>query len=143
MRHPISLREQLRQVPLLEALSELELAHVARLARRIREPAGELLVKEGEQGHEFLIVLEGEVEVRHGAQIVGTLGPGAYLGEIALLEDIPRRTATVLAKTPVTIAFVGRRDFEQLLSELPQLARQIHDTGDQRRRSDTDPKSER
>jgi CRP-like cAMP-binding protein len=142
MRRRVSLREQLRHVPLLETLSDLELTRVARLARRIREPAGELLVKEGEAGHEFLIVLEGEIDVRHGDQVVGTLGPGAYVGELALLEDLPRRTATVRARTPVTIAFIGRRDFERLLSDLPELARQIHETSDQRRRADADPPAE-
>jgi len=142
MRRRVSLREQLRHVPLLESLSDLELTRVARLARRIREPAGELLVKEGEAGHEFLIVLEGEIDVRHGDEVVGTLGPGAYVGELALLEDLPRRTATVRARTPVTIAFIGRRDFERLLSDLPELARQIHETSDQRRRADADPPAE-
>jgi len=143
MKHRVSLREQLRHVPLLETLSDLELTRIARLARRIREPAGELLVKEGEAGHEFLIVLEGEIDVRQGDQVVGTLGPGAYVGETALLEDLPKRTATVRARTPVTIAFIGRRDFERLLSDLPQLARRIHETSDQRRRADADPPADR
>ena len=142
MRHRASLREQLRHIPLLETLSDLELTRIARLARRIREPAGELLVKEGEAGHEFLIVLEGEIDVRHGDQLLGTFGPGAYVGEMALLEDLPQRTATVRARTPVTIAFIGRRDFARLLSDLPQLARQIHETSDQRRRADVDPPAE-
>ncbi len=139
MRHRVSLREQLRHVPLLDTLSDLEVTRIARLARRIREPAGELLVKEGEAGHEFLIVLEGEIDVRHGDQVVGTFGPGAYVGEMALLDDLAQRTATVRARTPVTIAFIGRRDFDRLLSDLPQLAQQIHETSDQRRRADSDP----
>jgi CRP-like cAMP-binding protein len=137
VRHRVSLREQLRHVPLLETLSDLDLTRVARVAQRVREPAGELLVKEGEAGHEFLIVLEGEVEVRHGTDLIATLGPGSYVGEVALLEDLPRRTATVQARTPVTIAFIGRREFSRLLSEVPQLAQQLQETSAQRRRGES------
>jgi CRP-like cAMP-binding protein len=124
----VSLKEQLGRVPLFENLSEFDLAHVARLAVRMREPAGELLIKEGEPGHEFLIVLEGQVEIGHGDRVVTTLGPGAYLGEVALLDERAQRTARATARTPVTIAFISRRDFSRLLSERPDLARQIRET---------------
>lgn len=123
-----SLKEQLEHVPLFEHLSQVDLDHVARLAVRVREPKGEMLTKEGERGHEFLIVLEGEVDVRHGEDVVTTLGPGDYLGEIALLEETSRRTATVVARTPVAIAFIGREEFGRLLSDLPELAQQIRAT---------------
>ncbi len=124
----VSLKEQLGRVPLFENLSEFDLAHVARLAVRMREPAGELLIKEGEPGNEFLIVLEGQVEISHGDRVVTTLGPGAYLGEVALLDERAQRTARATARTPVTIAFISRRDFSRLLSERPDLARQIRET---------------
>ena len=142
MRRRVSLLEQLRLVPLFEKLSDLELARVARLARRIRVPAAELLVKEGEPGHEFLIVLAGEVEVLRGDRVIATFGPGAYVGEVALLDDLPRRTATVVATMESTIAFIGRREFTLLLSELPQVAQQIHEALDQRRRADTELENE-
>jgi CRP-like cAMP-binding protein len=128
----VSLKEQLARVPLFEDLSEVDLAHVARLAVRVREPAGETLIKEAEPGNEFLIVLEGHVEVGRGDRAVTTLGPGDYLGEVALLDERAKRTATVTARTPVTIAFVSRRDFSRLLSELPELARQIRETAARR-----------
>jgi CRP/FNR family cyclic AMP-dependent transcriptional regulator len=139
MRRRVSLKEQLGKVPLFENLSEPDLAHVARLAVRVREPKGEMLTKEGEPGHEFLIVLEGEVEIRHGDQVIRTLGPGAYLGEVALLDDRSRRTATVVAQTPVAIAFIGRQEFNRLLSDLPELAQQIRDTMVRRGEDDNRP----
>jgi CRP-like cAMP-binding protein len=132
-----SLKEQLGAIPLFENLSEVDLAHVARLAVRVREPAGEILIKEGESGNEFLIVLEGQVEIGRGDRVVTTLGPGAYLGEVALLDERAHRTATVTARTPVAIAFISRRDFSRLLSELPDLARQIQETADRRVADDT------
>lgn len=132
-----SLKEQLGSVPLFENLSEVDLAHVARLAVRVREPAGEILIKEGEPGNEFLIVLEGQVDIGRSDRVVTTLGPGAYLGEVALLDERAQRTATVTARTPVAIAFISRRDFSRLLSELPDLARQIQETADRRVADDT------
>jgi CRP-like cAMP-binding protein len=132
-----SLKEQLGSVPLFENLSEVDLAHVARLAVRVREPAGEILIKEGEPGNEFLIVLEGQVDIGRSDRVVTTLGSGAYLGEVALLDERAQRTATVTARTPVAIAFISRRDFSRLLSELPDLARQIQETADRRVADDT------
>jgi CRP-like cAMP-binding protein len=70
----VSLKEQLARVPLFEDLSEVDLDHVARLAVRVREPAGEILIKEAEPGNEFLIVLEGQVEVVRDDRAV-TTGP--------------------------------------------------------------------
>lgn len=128
----VSLKEQLARLPLFEDLSEVDLDHVARLAVRVRQPAGEILIKEAEPGNEFLIVVEGQVEVVHDDRAVTTLGPGDFLGEVALLDARANRTATVTARTPVTIAFVSRRDFSRLLSELPELARQIRETAARR-----------
>lgn len=140
MRWPrVSLEQQLGKVPLFESLSHVDLAHVARLAVRVREPKGEMLAKEGEPGHEFLIVLEGEVDIRHGDRVVTTLGPGDYLGEIALLDDRASRTATVVATTPVAIAFIGRQEFDRLLSDLPELAQQIRQTMAQRTKDNDHP----
>jgi CRP/FNR family cyclic AMP-dependent transcriptional regulator len=99
---------------------------------RVREPAGEILIKEAEPGNEFLIVLEGQVEVVRDDRAVTTLGPGDFLGEVALLDPRAKRTATVTATTPVTIGFVSRRDFSRLLSEVPELARQIRETAARR-----------
>jgi len=140
MRWPrVSLEEQLGKVPLFENLSDVDLAHVAHLAVRVREPKGAMLAKEGEPGHEFLIVLEGEVDIRHGDRVVTSLGPGAYLGEIALLDDRSSRTATVVATTPVAIAFIGRQEFDRLLSDLPELAQQIRHTMAQRVKDNAHP----
>jgi len=66
---------ELQEAPISASLSDDELTHVARIAVRMRRPAGELLIKEGEEGNELLIVLEGEIEVQHGSEVVGTIGP--------------------------------------------------------------------
>ena len=87
------IEEQLAKIPLFEGLSKKELRLVSQLATPLSEPAGTVLVREGAAGHEFIIVLDGEIEVRKGDTVVATRGPGTYVGEIALLDHRPR-TAT-------------------------------------------------
>ena len=121
----------LQEVPLFKGLSKKQLRLISSLATRLDEPAGTVLTKEGGRGQEFIIVLAGEVEVRKDDRVVATRGPGSYIGEIALLDNRPR-TATVVAKTPVTIEVIGRREFHGLLAESPQLSTEIMATVGQR-----------
>ncbi len=134
------IEEQLAQVPLFSSLSKKEIRQISQLATPLDEPAGTVLVKEGKVGHEFIIVLEGEIEVRKGDQVIATRGPGSYIGEIALIDHRPR-TATVVATTPVSIEVIGQREFAELLLEMPELAQQILATV-ARRLSDLDAKTE-
>ncbi|HEV2311377.1 MAG TPA: cyclic nucleotide-binding domain-containing protein [Acidimicrobiia bacterium] len=123
--------EWLAKVPLFNGLSKKQLREVSSLATRLDEPAGTQLTKEGRVGNEFIIVLEGEIEIRKGDEIVATRGPGSYVGEIALLDNRPR-TATVVAKTPVVIEVIGRREFRTLLADAPELQAEIMNTMAQR-----------
>jgi CRP-like cAMP-binding protein len=123
--------EWLAKVPLFNGLSKKQLREVSSLATRLDEPAGTQLTKEGRVGNEFIIVLEGEIEVRKGDEVVATRGPGSYVGEIALIDNRPR-TATVVAKTPVVIEVIGRREFRTLLADAPELQAEIMNTMAQR-----------
>jgi CRP/FNR family cyclic AMP-dependent transcriptional regulator len=121
----------LQKVPLFRGLSKKQLRDISGLATRLNEPAGTVLTKEGSVGHEFIIVIEGEIEVRKGDQVIATRGPGDYVGEIALMDHRPR-TATVVAKTPVVIEVIGQREFRTLLAEAPGLSSDIMSTMAQR-----------
>jgi CRP/FNR family transcriptional regulator, cyclic AMP receptor protein len=123
--------EQLAAVPLFEGLSKKQLRRMSSLMTRLELPAGKVLTREGQEGYEFFIVLEGEVEVRQGDRVVVTRGPGEYVGEIALLDKRPR-TATVVAATPVSVEVLSRREFMSLLAEAPELSEQILATVAQR-----------
>ncbi len=123
--------EWLQKVPLFRGLSKKQLRDISGLATRLDEPAGTVLTKEGKIGHEFIIVIEGEIEVRKGDHVIATKGPGDYVGEIALLDQRPR-TATVIAKTPVVIEVIGQREFRTLLAEAPGLSSDIMSTMAQR-----------
>ena len=118
------IEEQLAQVPLFEGLSKKELRMISQLATYLEEPAGTVLTREGAVGHEFIIVLDGEIEVSQGGRVVADRGPGSYIGEIALLDHRPR-TATVIAKTPIRIEVIGQREFAGLLAEVPELSQQL------------------
>jgi CRP/FNR family transcriptional regulator, cyclic AMP receptor protein len=123
--------EMLAKVPLFKDLSKKHLQRIAQLTTRLDLPAGKELTKEGDFGHEFLIVLDGEVEVRHGDKVIAERGPGEYFGEIALLDHRPR-TATVVAKTPVTVEVIGQREFATMLADEPEVSAQLMSTMAQR-----------
>jgi CRP-like cAMP-binding protein len=102
----------------------VEAAELAHLLRPLSARAGDVLMRQGEPGTEFVLIVEGLASVRrdrgdgNGSQEVATAGPGAVLGELALLTNHPR-TATVVAVEPIT-GFAGGVDgFEALLERDP------------------------
>jgi CRP-like cAMP-binding protein len=81
-------------------LSLATLEEIARLAREVRFDAGDLLMREGEPGDRYLVLISGVVQVTQAGRRLRDLGPGDGLGEIALLRPTPR-TATARARTEV------------------------------------------
>ena len=115
------LQERLGNVPLFAGLPADKRRLVAESATHVDAPAGTVLTREGEEGHEFIIVLDGEVEVRRDDKLIATLGPGSHFGEIALMAHRPR-TATVTATSDVSAEVIGRFAFALALVEIPGLA---------------------
>ena len=72
--------------------------------------AGDVLIREGDRGDLFYVIVEGTIEITRGGEHVSEQGPGAYVGEIALLRDVPR-TASVTAKTPLRLLALEREPF--------------------------------
>jgi hypothetical protein len=85
--------------------------------RKIKQ--GEALMQEGEPGAELFLLLDGIVDIEVNGEPVAEIGPGALLGERAVIEG-GKRTATVLAKTPVRVAVVPADAIDE--SALPELA---------------------
>jgi CRP-like cAMP-binding protein len=112
--------ELIRGLPLFELCSKRDLRRIASLAEERRLDAGVELIREGEPGTEFYVVVDGEIEVRRGTRRVARLGPGSFVGEIALLSRSPR-TATVVAVTPLEVLAIEGRSFVELLDSLPEL----------------------
>lgn len=116
--------QALKRAPLFDGLSKKELAQLARVSEDVEVEPGKVLVKEGEVGQEFFVIVDGKVKVTRKGRRVATRGPGEFVGEIALLEDTPR-TATIIAETPVRFFVLTRKDFRHLLNENPGVERKV------------------
>ncbi|WP_394840186.1 FAD-dependent oxidoreductase [Pendulispora rubella] len=81
---------------------------------------GEAIVRKGQLGREFYIILKGSVEVLAGSTLVARLGTGEVFGERALLEDKPR-AATVCALGEVDLLVMSRSDFRAMVTSFPVL----------------------
>jgi CRP-like cAMP-binding protein len=112
------------QVPLFSCCSKSELRKIAQIADEVDLRAGRVLAKEGARGREFFILLEGEADVRSNTRLLPSLRAGDFLGEIALLTDVPR-TATVTATTPIHALVIIDRAFRELLRRSPDIQGKI------------------
>jgi CRP/FNR family transcriptional regulator, cyclic AMP receptor protein len=124
---------RLRSIPLFASLSDRDRRQVAYWTDEIDIGEGERLVNQGAFAHEFFAILEGEAEVTREDQHLADLGPGDFFGEIALETD-DRRTATVTAKSPMKLVVMFGRDFRQMETSMPQVAAQIKDAIEERRK---------
>src|SRR5918996_5266440 len=100
-------------------------------ARRRKLEQGETLVRQGEEGQELFLLLDGLLEVEVDGDIVAQVGPGAILGERALLEG-GRRTSSLHAATPVRVAVVSAADVDE--AARPEPARGHRAGGREKRR---------
>ena len=124
MRRGNSKVDLIKRVPLFSKLSRSKLNEVASIADEIDFQEGTELTREGERGREFFVLLEGSAEVRRVGRTVATLGEGDFLGEIALVTDLPR-TATVVTTEPARALVVTDRAFRNLLDGSPEIHHQI------------------
>jgi voltage-gated potassium channel len=116
--------KELKEIPLFAGLSKRELAAAARLSDAITVPAGEHIVDEGKFAHEFFAIIDGTAEVQHEGKTVAELGPGDFFGEIALVT-LARRTASVVAKTPMTLLVIFGPNFSSLRYDFPDVKTKI------------------
>ena len=100
----------LRQIPLFAPLEPKSLERVAQQLIRLEVPAGDTVIREGEEGDRFYVVETGRVSASFQGEFLSAAGPGDPFGEIALLRDVPR-TATVVADEPSVLLALERDDF--------------------------------
>ena len=93
---------------------------MATSGKEVSFAAGRVICKEGETGVGLHIILEGEVKVLVGGRTRRRLGPGAFFGEIALLDGGPR-SASVVAETPVRTFAITSWNFRSVLKEHPSM----------------------
>jgi CRP-like cAMP-binding protein len=116
--------DKLSQVSIFRALSRKELETLGRSADTVDVGAGTALVKEGEAGQEFFVLLSGEVSVAVGGSEVAVLKEGEWFGELAIIDPAPR-DATVTTLTPCELLVIDGRRFLPLLEQVPVLANKI------------------
>jgi len=102
--------ELLRSIPIFAPLSPPVLEGLASRLVPVEARAGETIVREGETGDRFYVIVSGELDVSVDGRPLATQGPGDHFGEIALLRDVPR-TATVSARTDTELLALERDDF--------------------------------
>jgi CRP-like cAMP-binding protein len=130
----------LGKVPLLEECTQRQLRAVAAISRMVEMPAGSFLTRTGEPGDEFFLIIDGAASVEVSARRRRRLGPGAFFGEMSLLDGEPR-SATVRAETDMRLLVIVRRHFQALLVEVPDLTVKILGTLTRRIRALENPPS--
>ena len=116
--------DHLRNVPLFSGCTNKELDRIARSGDEVKMTAGTLLADQGQTGREAFVVLEGSVSVKRNGRKVATLGPGAIVGELSLLDHGPR-TATVMCDTDSTIFVISQRHFLAVVDDVPAIGHKL------------------
>jgi CRP-like cAMP-binding protein len=121
-------------VPLFAELNKREIEFLGRLMDEVDIADGKVLTREGARGGEFFLVLEGSIRIERGGKEINRLGPGDFLGEIALIDQGPR-TATATADGPARVMVLTSSAFASMLGQnagvetkiLRVLARRVRD----------------
>jgi CRP-like cAMP-binding protein len=108
----------LKELSLFEGMSSRHLRRIP--ARAKRYGPGEAIVREGDPGNAFYVVLDGKVRVDPPKGSSVTLKAGDSFGEMALLDGAPR-SADITAEGEVTVMVIGRAAFQKLLRSEPQM----------------------
>jgi CRP/FNR family cyclic AMP-dependent transcriptional regulator len=116
---------RLKSIPLFAALSERDRARVAQWADEVDVPQGKHLVDQGDFAYEFFVIEEGTADVLKGQERLAELGPGDFFGELGLHSEDDRRTASVVATSPLRTIVMFGRDFRQMEDEMPEVASRI------------------
>ena len=114
-------RDALAQVPLFAGMPPRFLKRLADKMDEQRFMEGATIVRQGEPGDTFYVLVEGEAKVKDAnGRTLSRLIPGDFFGEISLMDGGPR-TATVVAETNLTTLALSRKDFSALLQSEPKV----------------------
>lgn len=110
---------QLRKIPLFAGLTSDQVGLIATIGTEREYAAGDVLFREGDVGSEFFAIVSGKVRISKivpgiGEEALAVLEPGAYFGEMALIDDTPR-SADAIAHTPCRLWVMQKQDLEELM----------------------------
>lgn len=123
---------RLKSIPLFQDVADEDLRQIATFASEVSVEEGSHLVDEGDFSYQFMAIEEGVAEVLRSGEHVANLGPGDFFGEMGLLEK-ERRSATVVAKSPMRLVTLTGWDLKRMEKAIPRAVDQIRAVMEQRR----------
>lgn len=117
----MSAADTLKKVPLFADLNDEDLESIADRMMERRFKAGDMLTEQGGSGVGFFVIEDGTADVTVDGEARGSVGPGDYFGEIALLTDSDR-TATLIATTDMFTYGMASWDFKPVVESNSELA---------------------
>jgi CRP-like cAMP-binding protein len=124
--------ERLAHIDGLSGLSLGQRRELARLADEVTAESGEMLMAQGEQGLEFLMLEEGSADVIKDGQRINVMGPGDFFGELAVLNDGVPRTASVVATSKLRAISLTAHFMRELRARMPAVGERIDRVAAQR-----------
>jgi len=113
--------DMLERSPLWSGIGKQDFKAIVKIAKQHEFESGETIVKKGEEGTGFYLVLDGAVEIRSNGNTISRLGPGQFFGEMSVVDAQPR-SADVVAVEPSRVLFLSAWSFKSLISERPRIA---------------------
>ena len=114
----------LRKVAIFARTPDHVLASVAQIAEEETFEPGQVLMSEGDFGDFMYIVVDGEVRVHRGESTIITLGPGASVGELAVLDPEPR-AASVTTSADTLLFRLNKEPFDEAMADRPEIAQGV------------------
>ena len=113
-----------RNIALFSECSSKELSLVVKSSTERVLKAGTVIMDQGQTGREAYVILEGSATVKRNGKKVATLGAGAVVGELSLLDQGPR-TAAVIADTDVRLLVISERALKGAIDNIPAISRKL------------------
>lgn len=116
---------------LADQFSPKELVALSKFGTILEFPEGRTLFSQGAPSRETMLVLEGNVDIRHDDLTIAQSSSGEFVGEIGVLQNEPR-SATAVASTELSVLVISAREFDALLFLHPSLSKSVSETADNR-----------
>lgn len=116
--------DRLEELELFRRCRPREIERLAEIMEEVSLAAGAVLCDQGRPAERCYILLDGHAEVFVGERRVAIVGPGESVGEMGLIDRLPR-SATVRARTAIRAYVIEGRRFDELLDQVPSLARSL------------------
>ena len=116
--------DALRAIPIFSTFSKKDLNEVAKRADEVAVAKGTLIAKQGERGNQCFVIVKGKVAVKRNGRRITSGRWGAVIGEMSLLDGMPR-SASLVAEEDTVLLVIHRRDFLYLVETLPGFSRKL------------------